>query len=165
MSPTEIRLRADYKWRMAAVAVIAATVVYYLLGYLPIIVWVAAIILVVSLMLKTVRRESTDPCIVLDEQGVFDKRLKVGVIRWSDIRRIRCHSLHGAEYISLELRDTASYEAKRPPWLRLASQVQRVHGMSSIAISTNGLDIDMNTLVNMIHEGCEQARHHKPEPA
>lgn len=165
MSPIEIRLRAEYKWRMAAVLVIAITALYYLLGYLPIIVLVAAIVLVVSLVLSMVRRQSTDPCIVLDEQGVFDRRLKVGVIRWSDIRHISCHSLHGAEYISLELHDAAAYEARRPQWLKVLSQVQRVHGMSSIAISTNGLDVDINTLVNMLHEGCEHASHRKPEPA
>ena len=165
MPPTEIRVRSAYTWRMAAIFVIAVTALYYMLGYLPITVWVAAIILAITLVIRMVRSQSTDPCIVLDEQGVFDKRLKVGIIRWSDIRRISCHSLHGAEYISLDLHDAAAYEARRPQWLKLLSQVQRVHGMSSISISTNGLDIDIQTLVNMLHDGCEQASHRTPELA
>jgi hypothetical protein len=155
----------DYKWRMAVLCVIAMTALYYVLGYLPITVWVAAIALVATLVVNMVRRQSEDPCIVLDDQGVFDRRLKIGIICWSDIRRISCHSLHGAQYISLDLRNAATYEARRPPWLKLLSQVQRVHGMSSIAISTNGLDMDMDTLVDMLHEGCEQASHRTPEVA
>jgi hypothetical protein len=165
MSPTEIRLLPEYKWRMAALAVIAMTVLYYMLGYLPVVVWIAAIVLVISLVVSMVQRQTTDPCIVLTDDGVFDRRLKVGVIRWSDIRRISCHSLQSAQYISLDVRDPAKYEARRPAWLRLLSQVQRVHGMSSIAISTNGLDVDRDTLVSMLHQGCENASHRKPEPA
>ena len=88
---------------------------------------------------------------------MLDKRLKVGVIDWSDIRRISSHSIYSAEYISLHLHDTGKYESRRPVWLKLLSQVQRVFGMSSISISTMGLDVDRETLVDMIHEGCEMA--------
>lgn len=165
MSPTEIRLRPEYKWRMAALAAIAMAAFYYIFGYLPLVAWIGAPVIVIFLVINMVRGQNTQPCIVLNDDGVLDTRLKVGVIRWSDIRRISCHSVESVEYISLDLRNSATYEARRPLWFRVASQVQRVHGMSSIAISTNGLDIARDTLVNMLHQGCDNASHRNPGPA
>ena len=163
MSPIEIRIRPNYKWRMALLAAVGIAFLYFYLGYLPTVVWVVGIVTVVVLLFRLVRGESSDPCIVLNEQGVFDRRLKVGIIRWNDIRHISCHSLPGAAYISLDLHNTTAYEERRPLWLRLVSQVQRLQGMSSIAISTNGLDVDVQSLINMIHDGCESAAQRTPE--
>jgi hypothetical protein len=150
---------------MAALAAIAMAAFYCVFGYLPLVAWIGAPVIVIFLVINMVRGQNTQPCIVLNDDGVLDTRLKVGVIRWSDIRRISCHSVESVEYISLDLRNSATYEARRPLWFRVASQVQRVHGMSSIAISTNGLDIARDTLVNMLHQGCDNASHRNPGPA
>lgn len=157
MSPIEVRVNPNYKWRMALLAAVALGALYFYLGYLPVIGWIIAVVLVIVLIAKAVRREGDEPVILIDDEGVLDKRLKVGVIRWSDIRRIECHNLHGADYISLKLHNSSSYEARRPLWLKALSQPQRIFGMSPTSISTNGLDVDMATLVNKIHEGCQTA--------
>jgi hypothetical protein len=142
---------------MALVAFVAMTALYFYLGYLPLVVWVSGLALLLVLLFNLVRGHSDDPCIVLNPQGVFDRRLKVGVIQWADIRRIDSYSLHGAEYVCLYLHDVKTYDARRPLWLRLLSNVQRIFGMSTISISTNGLDIDRATLMQKIHEGCQAA--------
>jgi len=163
MSPIEVRVNPNYKWRMALFALIALVGLYLYRGYLPVIMWVVAGFLVVVLIVKALRREGTEPVIILDNNGLMDKRLKVGVIRWADIRRIQCHNLYGGEYISLELHDARSYEARRPLWLTIMSQPQRIFGMSSTSISTNGLDLDLTTLFNKIHEGCQVANQRNEE--
>jgi hypothetical protein len=157
MSPTEIELQPNYKWRMALVFLIVTALLYLMLGYLPTIIWIAMPIVALSLIYSLFQGQSTGPCIRLDEEGLCDKRLKVGVIRWSDIRRISCHRLQGAGYISLELHNAERYEKRRPLWLHVISQVQRVFGMSSISISTSGLNMDMQSLAHRIHEGCQSA--------
>src|SRR6185369_521349 len=101
-----------------------------------------------------INKPEPGPVIILDEKGVLDKRLKVGVIQWADIRRLKSYSLSGANFISLELHNLKNYESRRPLWLHLLSQSQRLMGMTPIAISTNHLDVDHNTLVQMMHEGC-----------
>ena len=154
MSHTEVRVVPGYKWRMSLLAFVTAGAFYYLMGYVPVIIWVGLGIVGVFLLFGLIRGEGKDPVIILNDEGVFDRRLKVGTIRWSDIRRIRSYNLHGAAYISLELHDMNRYESRRPLWFKLISQVQRVFGMSSIAISTNGLDIDEVTLWQKLHEGC-----------
>ncbi len=158
MSPTEIRLRPNQVWRPLLIAAVGIAFLYFYLGYLPVFVWILLAVTAPFFVYRIFRGVNTeDPLIILDEQGVLDKRLKVGVIRWTDIRRISRHSLSGVEYISLHLHDTKEYDARRPLWLKMLSQVQRPLGMSSIAISTTGLDVDTDTLASMIHEGCEEA--------
>ena len=154
MSHTEVRVVPGYKWRMALIAFAGAGLLYFYFGYLPTILWLLLIVVSIALVVTLIRGQSNDPVIILNDEGVFDKRLKVGTIRWSDIRRIRSYNLYGAEYISLELHDMNHYESRRPLWFNILSQVQRVFGMSSIAITTNGLDIDQATLWQKLHEGC-----------
>lgn len=142
---------------MALVALAASVFLYFYLGYLPTILWLLSPILVIVLLVSLIRGEGKEPVIILNDEGVFDKRLKVGTIKWSDIRRIRSYNLFGAQYISLELHNMNFYESRRPMWFNLVTQVQRVYGMSSIAISTNGLDVDQATLWHKLHEGCGSA--------
>ena len=166
MSPTEIRLRPNQLWRPLLIAAAAMAVLYFYLGYVPVIVWIFLAVTAPFILYRLIRGVNTeDPIIILDEEGVLDKRLKVGVIDWTDIRRITSHSIYSAEYISLHLHDTGKYDSRRPVWLKLLSQVQRVFGMSSISISTMGLDVDRETLVDMIHEGCEMASEQNVEIA
>ncbi len=155
MSPTEIRAQPNYPWKLGLIAFVAMVALYLYLGYLPLTILVAGGVLALVLLFNALRGESTDPCIVIDEKGVFDRRLKCGVIRWEDIRRITLHSLSGAEYISLDLHNLNTYEGRRPVWLRLAAKTQRLSGMSPIAISTNGLDMERAALLRLIHQGCE----------
>lgn len=130
---------------------------YLYQGYLPLTGWVFGGIAVGLLVYFALRGKPTDPCIILDDQGVFDKRLKVGVISWDDIRHIMLYDVMGAKYVSLELHNPETYEAKRPQWLRLVSKVPRIYGMSPIAISTSGLEMNNKRLATLIHEGCEMA--------
>jgi len=165
MSPIEIKVDPNKKWRPLLVAAVASAALYLYLGYLPFIVWVVAIIAGVALLFNLVTGQNKGTVIILDNEGILDRRLKVGVIRWEDIRRIQSYNLHGANYISLELHNQETYEARRPLSLKLGSQVQRGFGMGSLAISTNGLNIDHDTLVNMIHQGCDEASQRNIEMA
>jgi hypothetical protein len=140
---------------MGLIGLVAIVAVYLILGYLPFPILIAAAALALVLAIRAIRGNDTEPCIIIDDKGVFDKRLKVGVIRWEDIRRIKSHTLSGAEYISLDLHNMRTYEGRRPVWLRMAAKTQRMSGMSPIAISTNGLDMDRARLVKLIHQGCE----------
>lgn len=157
MSPTEIRLNQNYQWRMGLIGAAAAGVFYLYFGYLPTVLWIALIALAILLIFNLIKGQSNEATIVLNDEGVLDRRLKVGVIRWEDIRRISSHDIEGAFYISLELHDQKAYEDRRPVGFRLAAQAHRVHGVSAIAISTNGLEIDHESLVQLIHEGCDEA--------
>lgn len=153
-SPIEIRVAPVNYWRLALIFIAGPAVLYFLLGYLPTIVWIVFPICIVVLLVRMIMGTPKGPVIVLNEKGVLDRRLKIGVIKWDDIRSIKSYSLSGAEYISLELHDSGKYTARRPFWLGALSQVYRFFGMSTIAISTNGLDVDHASIVYLLHEGC-----------
>jgi hypothetical protein len=166
MTPIEIHAQSlKQNWRVFVLVPVAIAGLYLYLGYVPFIIWVAGILVLIAVVFRLITGENKGAIIVLNDEGVFDKRLHVGVIRWEDIRRITSHDLEGARYVSLELHDKKPYEARRPLWLKLLSQVQRVHGMSSISISTNGLNIHHDDLVDLIHEGCEEVSHQNAELA
>ena len=165
MTPTEIHAQPFKNWRVLIILAVGLPALYLYLGYLPVIIWVATILLIIALVFRLVTGETKGAVIVVNDEGVLDKRLRVGVIRWEDIRRIKSHDLEGAMYVSLELHDKKPYEARRPLWLKLLSQVQRVHGMSSISISTTGLNIHHDDLVELIHQGCEEASQQEVELA
>jgi hypothetical protein len=153
-TPTEIRVRHTNKLRIALVSAAALGGLYLFLGYMPVPGWIAGIGIAIALVYRTIKGESHDPVITLDEQGIFDRRLKVGVIRWDDIRRAVPYSVQGMEYISLDLHDMKTYEARRPLWLRLLSKGQRLVGLSPVSIMASGLDMDLDTLAEKIHEAC-----------
>ncbi|MGH9958913.1 MAG: hypothetical protein ACREBC_17595 [Pyrinomonadaceae bacterium] len=90
MSTTEVRAQRGYILRMVLISIVAMVALYFYLGYLPVEIWVLAIALLIALIFRALRRQSSDPCIILDEHGVFDKRLKVGVIRQSFWRCTPC---------------------------------------------------------------------------
>lgn len=157
MRSIEIRERPGRVALLCLLSLGGAGLFYYVYGYLPLPLRVAAGAVVVAVPFRLAWGFDTGPCIVLDEEGVNDKRLKAGVIRWEDIRRPYVLTLFGAEYVCLELRDAAAYRARMPAWQRLAGALNGSLGMTPFAISTSCLDVDAEALVAYIHRGCEKA--------
>ncbi|HEX3250074.1 MAG TPA: STM3941 family protein [Pyrinomonadaceae bacterium] len=158
MSHTEIHLRQPSQWKLALITLGVLIAAYLFFGYIPLIFLLAGAVIVIRLFTIAIRGEDkVGPVIILNDEGVFDERLKVGVIRWEDIRRIKSHSLSGGDFISLELHDMKTYEARRPVWFRLFSKIWLVNRISPINIGTRHLDMDHKTLLKRLHEGCERA--------
>ena len=157
MSPTEIRFRRDEVWKGVVFVVVLLIVLIFVLDSLSLIFWIIAAVLITMALIMVDRAYSPEPLIVLNDEGVFDRRLRVGVIRWEDIRRIKSKSVSGVYYISLELHNKWTYQARRPVWLRLWVAWFRPIGMSPIAINTTALDVEHNTLIEKLHKGCMEA--------
>ena len=157
MSPTEVRFRRKAVW-LALVFFYFLFIVLYLVMDLPLLFWVIAAAVLIFLVMTVLRAHNPEPVIVINDEGVFDERLRVGVIRWEDIRRIKSKSYNNAFYfIVLELHNRKAYESRRPLWHKLWSLAKRLYGIGSVTISTNGLDVDHDTLVDKLHEGCMAA--------
>ena len=157
MSPIEIKPIPNFKYKLGLFGVVAIVGLYFFLGYLPTFLWLGGILFVAILLYSALRGESTDACVVLDDKGVLDKRLQVGVISWDDIRRITFCDYYGMYYVCLELHNPEAYLARQPQWLRLSLKARRLVGISPISISTAGLQMNYKELAGLIHEGCEMA--------
>jgi hypothetical protein len=163
MSSIEVRYRRNEVWKALVGAVFLLLVLIFVLDDLPLSFWLIAAGVIISLVFTVDRAYSPEPLIVINDEGVFDRRLRVGVIRWADIRRIKLITLNRSLYfISLELHNRKTYESRRPLWHRLWSGAKRLYGIGSIAIFANGLDVDHDTLMENLHERCMAAA---PGPA
>jgi hypothetical protein len=157
METIEISLRPNRVALFCALFVVGAGLFYRVFGYVPTAFWVFGAVLVVAVPYRLLRGFGPNPCIVLDAEGIEDKRLKVGRIAWRDIRRPLIHSLSGAQYVCLELHNPEAYKSRMPAAQRFNGLLLRVWGMTPFAISMSCLDVDAPTLVEYIHRGCQAA--------
>ena len=157
MSTIEVRVQTNNAWRLLLVAPVGMALFYYLFGYMPVSFWILGGAVLLALPFSLLRRTGDGPCIVLSDEGILDKRLKVGIIHWRDVKRAYRYSLHGVPYVCLDLHNLKEYEARRPVLLRVLSSFQRLFGMSSISICASGLDLDSGALLNQIQAGCQAA--------
>jgi hypothetical protein len=98
------------------------------------------------------------PCIVVNDEGIHDKRLRVGLIRWSDIERVRMHGIGGAYFISLELSNSEQYLSRQPAYTRIANQIWRLYNVSPINIKVAYMDVAPYDLFELIMSEVELNR-------
>ena len=119
--------------------------------------WVCVACIAVGVPVRLALGVGRTPCIILDAEGIVDTRLKVGLIRWRDIRQPFIHTHNGAEFVCLELHDPKAYKERMPAWAKVNRALEATHGMPPFAINMNFLDMDAKTLLAHIHRGCASA--------
>ena len=96
------------------------------------------------------------PRVVINDQGVFDKRLGVGTILWKDIKRVYGVSLNNIEHVCLELYNEDQYLDKRAAITNLGSRIHKTTTeISPFNIVTANLDYDYDEIFEAIASGCE----------
>ena len=98
------------------------------------------------------------PVIIINEQGINDKRLKVGVVRWSDIEGVRMHGVAGAYFISLRVANSQQYLAQQPIYIRISNPLCRIFDVSPIHIKIAYMDVSAEELFEMIMDEVEESR-------
>ena len=88
------------------------------------------------------------PRLIIDDRGVFDRMLGVGVIPWSEITGAYVCSIKSADFICLELRDPA-------PWLQRLSPIKRAMVPANEAMGFTALNLNLTGVsadVRQVHE-------------
>jgi hypothetical protein len=116
------------------------------------VIWVAAIVGVIAKKLKPedVLKRDGGPTIVIDNEGLLDKRLGVGKILWSDIKRVYRFNLNTAPYICIETLRDNFYLGRRSGVMSSLLQLNRISGMQPLSISVAYLDTDPGKLFEII---------------
>jgi len=161
MERIELRRNAAQEALVALFAVVLLSVAYYFDGTwfhlgrkLALLFWVFVPLIVVALPIRLALGVGRAPCVVLDSEGVLDTRLKVGLIRWRDIRQPYLYTHNGVEYVCLELHNAQLYKERMPAWGKVSRALEATSGLPPFAISVNFLDVDAGTLLAHIHRGC-----------
>ena len=89
------------------------------------------------------------PRLTLDEEGVRDRTLKVGVIAWSDIVGVEPYGVAGQPFVGLRLRDTSKYLERTSGIWRLLAWVNSGSGFP-LSVNLVGLDADPLQVVDLI---------------
>ena len=131
---------------------------YFYIGRMTFPLWALAAVTVIGFIQALRKTFDRGPCIVINEEGINDKRLRMGVIRWSDIERVRMKGIGGACFISLELFNKNQYLSRQPAHMRMSSNVWRIYDVSPINIKVAYMDVAPGELFEMILSEVELSR-------
>lgn len=120
--------------------------------------WVMSAGVVIALVMALKQLSQRGPVIIINEVGIDDKRLGLGVIRWTDIEGVRMHGVAGAYFISLDVSNAQQYLAKQPAHIRLSNQLWRMYDVSPIHIKVAYMDVAPDELFEMIMSEVELSR-------
>ena len=99
------------------------------------------------------------PRLVIDDRGVLDRTLKVGVIAWNDILDAQVATLRRQSFVALRLRNEASYTDRLSPILRRLTELNRQFpGFTTLNISVSTLDVEPQQLASLIAQEAESRR-------
>jgi hypothetical protein len=82
------------------------------------------------------------PRLVIDDRGVFDRTLGVGVIPWSEITGAYVKSISGNDFICLELRDATPWLQRLSPTKRAIVSANEALGFSVLNLNLSGVAAD-----------------------
>ena len=120
--------------------------------------WVLSIAVVIGFVQAVRQLSQRGPVIIINEQGINDKRLKLGVVRWSDIEGARMHGVAGAYFISLKVANSQQYLARQPIYIRISNPLWRIFDVSPIHIKVAYMDLSAEELFEMIMDEVEESR-------
>ncbi len=84
------------------------------------------------------------PQVVINDEGIEDRRLKIGVIRWEDIRSLSIGSVHSAKFLCVEVADPERYSSRLPRWSRWLAALNEALGFPALTIGFSGLSPGLN---------------------
>lgn len=131
---------------------------YFYFGRMTFLLWVLSAGVVIGLVMALRQLLDRGPCIIINEEGIHDKRLRMGTIRWSDIEGVRMHGVGAAYFISLELLNSEQYLSRQPAYLRISNQIWRFYNVAPVNIKVAYMDVLPDELFEFIMSEVELSR-------
>jgi len=141
-----------------AIASLLLVGLYFYIGRMTLFLWVMSAGVVIAFVMALKQLSQRGPCIIVNEVGIDDKRLGLGIIRWTDIEGVRMHGVAGAYFISLDVSNAQQYLARQPAYIRLSNQLWRMYDVSPIHIKVAYMDVTPDELFEMIMSEVELSR-------
>lgn len=93
----------------------------------------------------------TGPQVVINDKGIEDRRGKIGVIRWEDIRSLSIGSVNSAKFLCVELSDPERYLSRLSRWGRLLAVANEALGFPALNIGFSGLSPGLKEVWAYLH--------------
>ena len=98
-------------------------------------------------------RES-GPRLTIDDDGILDRTLKVGVIAWEDIEGAAVGRVRRNPFIALALRDPAKYTSRLSPLMQRLVKANVALGFPPLSLNLTGLDADPERVAELVMKEC-----------
>ncbi|GBG02800.1 hypothetical protein AZSI13_21270 [Azospira sp. I13] len=92
------------------------------------------------------------PRLVIDEHGILDRTLGVGVIPWSEITGASLGSVQGTPFICLELRHPERWLEKLSPIKRALVSANQALGFSALNLNLSAVAADPAEVLELIQK-------------
>ena len=121
----------------------------------PLVAWLNIVFFGASAAFFGLQAVDRRPRIVIDDQGVFDRTLKVGRIEWADIRGVFLKRSQGQAYICLDLREPSKYTQRLSPLLRRMVELNRTLGFTDLSLNLTGTTVSPEQIEELIKKELE----------
>lgn len=101
--------------------------------------WVALVFFGLCLIAEGVMFFRTGPQVIINDEGIEDRRMKIGVIRWEDILSLRIDKVESTKFLCIELVDPEKYLSRLPQRGRWLVTVAERMGFPGVTIAFVGL--------------------------
>lgn len=101
--------------------------------------WIGLAFFGLGLIAIPFRLFRTGPQVIINDEGIEDRRMKIGVIRWEDILSMRVDNVGSTKFLCVEIADPEKYVSRLPRRGRWLSGVARRMGFPALTIDFSGL--------------------------
>lgn len=100
--------------------------------------------------------------IVINENGIDDKKLGVGVIEWNDILDVKVVRAGKMDLIHLKLENPSKYKNKMSLFNKITAKLNHTLAGDSVQINVNIVDMEAVEIAEMIMTRVLEARQNTP---
>jgi hypothetical protein len=90
------------------------------------------------------------PQVIIDEKGIEDRRSRMGMIPWEDVREVWVGSVHSTRFLCVEVTENGKYLSKLPKHQRMLAEANVALGFPPITICFSGLSPSLDEVLEYI---------------
>jgi len=102
--------------------------------------WAGLLLFGASMAVGTSRILRPGIRVVINENGIEDRRLRIGVVPWEEVTAIELRTLKSVRTLCVEVNDERKYVERMPTWVRVNAWAGGLFGYPPISINFVGLD-------------------------
>lgn len=94
--------------------------------------------------------------IIINDEGIFDRTLDVGVIEWRDIEEVYLQSVSGSVFIPLVLEDSNKYLRRTSKTKAKIAAYNEYFGFETVNLNLSGVKTNGEDILEIIEEEIEK---------
>ena len=98
------------------------------------------------------------PRLVIDETGVLDRTLRIGLVPWSEIQGAALEFVDEREFVCLQVRHPQESATKVPSGRKKLATANQEAGFAEVTLDLSGVSMAIEDVLALIQQRCSQAQ-------